>query len=206
MNPQEDLICQPVKMNYHLNHRLCYKKLYVSPRYSLAEETTHFWNTKAANYHQILVAAKKFNMPIRDAIKYRLKYLKEQLVAWSDYIKATDGRRALPSMDVQQIIKEGVALSSRLLLKPNPHRTEGAVTDRMIEEANATPFPNIIELDRGFCCCPFHEDKRPSMYYGARRNIMTCPVCDLKLGPISFIMKRDDLSFIQAVRHLVRVG
>lgn len=50
--------------------------------------------------------------------------------------------------------------------------------------------------------CPFHNDRRPSFYVSASKNICKCFACGEGGTPISFIMKIEKVSFSEAIRVL----
>lgn len=52
--------------------------------------------------------------------------------------------------------------------------------------------------------CPFHTEKTPSFMVNADKQIFRCFGCGEGGNVFSFIMKRENLSFPEAVRHLAR--
>lgn len=52
------------------------------------------------------------------------------------------------------------------------------------------------------CCCPFHEEKTPSFFVNTSRNTYHCFGCGEHGSPIDFVMKKESLSFVEAVRKL----
>lgn len=52
------------------------------------------------------------------------------------------------------------------------------------------------------CCCPFHEEKTPSFFVDVNRNTYHCFGCGEHGSPIDFVMKMDNLNFVEAVRKL----
>ena len=53
--------------------------------------------------------------------------------------------------------------------------------------------------------CPFHEDRHlGSFVVHPRSNTFRCFACDAKGGPVEFIMKHENLSFLDAIRYLGR--
>jgi len=50
--------------------------------------------------------------------------------------------------------------------------------------------------------CPFHDDKRPSMYVSPTKQIFKCFACGAGGDAIGFVMKYEKLSFMEAVRML----
>ena len=53
--------------------------------------------------------------------------------------------------------------------------------------------------------CPFHDDRHlGSFVVHPRSNTFRCFACDAKGGPVEFIMKHENLSFLDAIRYLGR--
>lgn len=76
------------------------------------------------------------------------------------------------------------------------------ISPEMIERAKEYPFENLIEVKRGMALCIFHDDHNPSM--GIKNNYYHCFACGAKGDVIAFAMKRDALSFTEAVRWLTQ--
>lgn len=74
------------------------------------------------------------------------------------------------------------------------------ITQDMIQAAKDYPFEELIELKRGYACCPFHEEKNPS--FRVKNNKAWCYGCNEGWDTIAFVMKKDGLSFQEAVRRL----
>ena len=52
------------------------------------------------------------------------------------------------------------------------------------------------------CCCPFHEDKSPSFFINPHTNTYHCFGCGENGDAISFVMKKEGLTFTEAVRKV----
>jgi DNA primase len=52
--------------------------------------------------------------------------------------------------------------------------------------------------------CPFHEDKSPSFYVSPAKNICKCFACGEGGTPVHFIMKHEQLTYIEALKHLAK--
>lgn len=50
--------------------------------------------------------------------------------------------------------------------------------------------------------CPWHDDRRPSMQVNAERQSWKCWVCDIGGDVFSFLMRRENLNFPEALRML----
>ena len=52
--------------------------------------------------------------------------------------------------------------------------------------------------------CPFHDDRTPSFYVSPSKNICKCFACGEGGSPIHFIMKHEQLSYVDALKHLAK--
>lgn len=52
--------------------------------------------------------------------------------------------------------------------------------------------------------CPFHSDKNPSFYVSHSKNICKCFSCGEGGDPIHFIMKHEQISYMEAIRWLAK--
>ncbi len=50
--------------------------------------------------------------------------------------------------------------------------------------------------------CPFHDDKTPSFFVSPTRNICKCFACGEGGTPVGFIMKHEQLSYVEALKYL----
>lgn len=79
---------------------------------------------------------------------------------------------------------------------------KAGITDDMIEQARNYPFEELHLFKRNMAICPFHNDRNPSM--SLKNNRVRCWACmDKSMDTIEFVMKKDGLSFRDAVRKLV---
>lgn len=64
-------------------------------------------------------------------------------------------------------------------------------------------YTELRRQGRGFVCvCPFHDDRRPSLQINPDRQIWKCWVCDIGGDVFSFVMKKESVSFPEALRML----
>lgn len=103
----------------------------------------------------------------------------------------------MPEVMLKDAQDERIALVRSLQVAP-----KGDVTDDMVEQARNVDVRSLIEFKHGKVACPFHEDKHPSAYYGARSKRLVCPVCNDTWDSIRLTMKFQDLSFYEAVKYL----
>ena len=52
--------------------------------------------------------------------------------------------------------------------------------------------------------CPFHEDKTPSFYVSPAKNICKCFSCGEGGTPIHFIMKHEQMAYVDALKYLAK--
>ena len=64
-------------------------------------------------------------------------------------------------------------------------------------------YMELRRQGRGFVAvCPFHDDRRPSMQINPDRQTWKCWVCDIGGDVFSFVMKRENVTFPEALRML----
>jgi DNA primase len=52
--------------------------------------------------------------------------------------------------------------------------------------------------------CPFHDDKTPSFYVSPAKNICKCFACGEGGTPLHFVMKLEQLSYVDALKYLAK--
>jgi len=76
------------------------------------------------------------------------------------------------------------------------------ISKEMIQMAKDYPFEKLIEIKRNkMSCCPFHEDKTPS--FSIKNNRGHCFSCGWSGDTLAYLMKKDGLSFGDAVKRLI---
>lgn len=88
----------------------------------------------------------------------------------------------------------------RRTMRPEASQGKGGLTAEMIERARAFNFPDLYPFSRNMARCPFHDDKTPSM--SLKNNRARCWGCNESWDPIAFVMKKEGLTFVEAVRSL----
>lgn len=143
----------------------------------------------------------KDEFPLEDRKRMRLSHLEyEYKTAVSDFEKAcidlakqeTDNTEK--AEQAEKKIKQ-VTFSTKIVLGYD----EGITKDQ-IEKARDYPIDNLIEARRNMTKCPFHHDKTASMYL--KNNFFHCFGCGANGDTIDLLMKRDGLSFKEAVIKL----
>ncbi len=80
---------------------------------------------------------------------------------------------------------------------------------RIIESANivevVSDFVSLRKAGADYKgLCPFHADRRPSFSVSPARNICKCFSCGEGGSPLHFIMKHEQLSYVEALRYLAK--
>lgn len=76
-----------------------------------------------------------------------------------------------------------------------------ALTEAEIALAKQYPLASLIENKHGMALCPFHKESRPS--FNIKNNFYYCHGCGEHGDVIRFVMKRDSLTFPEAVKKLL---
>ncbi|NDV68056.1 DNA primase [Dysgonomonas sp. 25] len=81
--------------------------------------------------------------------------------------------------------------------------------DRIINAADivdvVSQFVNLKRRGVNYVgLCPFHEDKTPSFYVSPSKNICKCFSCGEGGTSVHFIMKHEQLSYVEALRYLAK--
>lgn len=74
------------------------------------------------------------------------------------------------------------------------------ITPERIALARQYPIDRLLQVRQGMARCPFHRDKTASM--DVRKNFYHCYSCQQHGDVIDLVMKRDQLSFKQAIEYL----
>lgn len=138
--------------------------------------------------------AYKLNKEIySDFLRIEKKYNDFELWFFKKIIKIWKGER-LDEM-IKEIKKIKFALSQ-------PKKTKGGVSKQQIEMARQRDIEDFIEPrpKKHFSICPFHSEQKPSFY--TKRGWGFCFGCGWKGDVIKFLMERDGLTFIEAVKRL----
>ena len=109
--------------------------------------------------------------------------------------------RLLTGEKLQALVKEIVKHQGEIIsLK---HNGAGRISEIDTIQAKAHPFTDLLEFRNKQTLCPFHSDKDPSMHFYPDSNTVHCFSCNKSWDTIGFIMERDNLSFVGAVRWLI---
>lgn len=90
----------------------------------------------------------------------------------------------------------------RMLPLPKDYKNN-RIPDWQIKDAINYPLDQLIEVKRNKAICPFHDDKHPSM--SVNGNLYYCFACGAKGNTVGYIMRLQNLSFIDAVKSLLKL-
>jgi hypothetical protein len=77
------------------------------------------------------------------------------------------------------------------------------ITDETIQRAKEYPFEQLIKFNRAKkALCVFHREKHPSLSLNLKTNRIKCFGCGINYDPIEYLMKTQNLSFIESVKYL----
>jgi hypothetical protein len=138
--------------------------------------------------------AEKLNMEVHDDLVAIHKLKSDEFSTWfaEQIIKVWKGNK------LEELIKKIKHLKG-FLMKPK----KGEITDEEIENSRHYDFRILLpDADNRSQMghCPFHPDKKPSFY--VRNGWGYCFGCGWHGNAIDFLMKRDGLSFREAVKKL----
>ncbi|AAR35543.1 molecular chaperone [Geobacter sulfurreducens] len=163
-----------------------------------------------------LQAARDMGVPERYAVMRRLAFLQPQIKHLEREIwgarRRTDRSRDLlikalseslirdQEKELRPMKREATALLNHVNGKETV-QAPGGITQEMIDQARQYPITSIIEFSKGrYRCCPFHEDRNPSM--ALYENHVHCFVCNRTWDSISATMALDGVTFREAVLAL----
>ena len=137
----------------------------------------------------------------REAVaSMRIRYLAERLEEdLSHYAETGDRFSLFWAIDIFQEI----AYIKKKITFVKSKKTTNGITDEMIQVARETDVRMVVDFPKGrnaYAWC--HDDKSPSLFYGNRTNRAVCPVCNESFSAIDVLIKRDGMSFVDAVRSL----
>ncbi len=163
-----------------------------------------------------LQAARDMGVPERYAVMRRLAFLQPQIKhlereIWGARRRMERSRDPLikalseslirdQEKELRPLKREATALLNHVNGKETL-QAPGGITPEMIEQARQYPITSIIEFSKGrYRCCPFHEDRNPSM--ALYENHVHCFVCNRTWDSISATMALDGVTFREAVLAL----
>jgi hypothetical protein len=164
----------------------------------------------------IIATAKDFGVPTRYAIMRRLAFLQPRIKDLEREIWVAEQRMKRSSDLLVKALTESLITDHAKALRPlkleatallnhlngrEAAAVVGRITPEMIDLARQYPITSIIDFSNGrHSCCPFHEDKNPSM--ALYDNHVHCFVCNRSWDSISATMELDGVNFREAVLAL----
>ena len=163
-----------------------------------------------------LQAARDMGVPERYAVMRRLAFLQPQIKylereIWGARRRMDRSRDPLikalsesfirdQEKELRPLKREATALLNHVNGKETV-QVSGGITQEMIDQARQYPITSIIEFSKGrYRCCPFHEDRNPSM--ALYENHVHCFVCNRTWDSISATIALDGVTFREAVLAL----
>ncbi len=163
-----------------------------------------------------LQAARDMGVPERYAVMRRLAFLQPQIKhlereIWGARRRMDRSRDPLikalsesfirdQEKELRPMKREATALLNHVNGKETV-QAPGGITPEMIDQARQYPITSIIEFSKGrYRCCPFHEDRNPSM--ALYENHVHCFVCNRTWDSISATMALGGVTFREAVLAL----
>jgi predicted DNA-binding protein YlxM (UPF0122 family) len=160
---------------------------------------------------KIEAACKLFEMPIEFGLNGRKRFLQDRLNLKKDSFREMTTFLIDANEETKEFVFDSLKKTNREityiekeLKRLNNYQPltdiKSNITPDMIERAREYPISNLIEVKRNKALCPFHNDHNPSL--GIKNNRYHCFACGEKGDPIDFVIKRDGVSFQEAVKWL----
>ena len=165
--------------------------------------------------------------PARRGLKAQLKFLKQKIrdinlqqeeyyesrivnIPWQERNefqdesdREFDQMRAKVSSKIKTIMFN-LSHLDELAGKTKP-RVMGGVAEADVARAKEIPITNFIQVDKsGFTKCPFHNETSASFKVYKDQNSWWCYSCNSGGTIIDFIMRSNNLSFLDAVKFLLK--
>ncbi|ABK97851.1 CHC2 zinc finger domain-containing protein [Pelobacter propionicus] len=163
-----------------------------------------------------LQAARDMGVPERYAVMRRLSFLQPQIKHLEREIWGARRRMERSHDPLSKALTESFIRDQEKELRPLKREAKtllnhvngketvqapGGISPEMIDQARQYPITSIIEFSKGrYRCCPFHEDRNPSM--ALYENHVHCFVCNRTWDSISATMALDGVTFREAVLAL----
>jgi len=127
-------------------------------------------------------------------------------------------RLDLQKMMIEQATEEPRRVIKRIVQRQQhmltPAKKQGGVTEREIEQAREYPIEDMIStrvfkasgkwIGNAHCPLTGHEGEKTPSFYIDKHNRYKCFGCHGKGDAIDFVMQRDGVDFIRAVKSLVK--
>jgi len=116
-------------------------------------------------------------------------------------------RAELPELALTKIAANEQPDHFKSILQTLRKWASGDKTELNIAKAKAYPLEDIfrqygLESRHGAIRCPFHKDDTPSLSVDRKTNRWKCWGCGESGDSIDFIMKKEGLNFVEAIKRL----
>ena len=164
---------------------------------------------------KIIETASSWGIDHKTAIKTRMRYLlrsigevKDEIRHWNEMIWNLEDQAAITLLNrrIERLDKKQRGFNIRIKNLEQDHQVSiNSITSAEIEAARAFPIMDLLadRIKNKKVLCPFHDDHNPSA--SIKNNKLRCWVCSKSWNPIDYLMEKDGLSFIEAVRYLGRI-
>ncbi len=164
---------------------------------------------------KIVETANQFGIDPETAIKTKMRYfrqsideIKDDIRHWNEIIWGLEDQAAITLLNrrIERLDKKQRGFSIRIKnLEQDQQVSINGITSEQIEAARAFPIMDLLadRMKNKKVLCPFHDDHNPSA--SIKNNKLRCWVCSKSWNPIDYLMEKDGLSFIEAVRYLGRI-
>ena len=153
------------------------------------------------SYYNLLIEADKNGLDRYVVIKDRIKELTKNIKKFTkDYNSSAD------TLNAYFIHRQRMKCINEIQFLEG-HKNipiESKITDEDIYKANQYPIEQLIDFNRyGKSLSWCHDDRSPSLSLWKGKNKARCFVCGITFRPIDVLVKRDNYSFIEAVKSLL---
>lgn len=101
-----------------------------------------------------------------------------------------------------KILREILKCQNEIFYMKHP-MSDDHYTETDLEQARAYPFSELHEFRGKNAWCPFHQGKTMALRHYPEGNTVHCFACGKSWDTIGFLMERDGLTFVKAVRMLL---
>lgn len=123
-------------------------------------------------------------------------------VQMRDY-DSDDPWREILQDNIDGLLKKKARYKSLL---PGKKATGSSITDEDIQKARCVPIDSLLQFNNnGFTCCPFHNEKTPSLKLYKGQNHAYCFGCSKSIDSIAIVMHLKGIDFISAVKYLIGI-
>jgi hypothetical protein len=143
--------------------------------------------------YEILDEIEVLEKKLEDENSYYLKLFKQDLPYWF---------RSLSWERIQVLKKKLSELKMSLEMIKRIKKGNG-ISEDIIQKAKQVSWEKLLKVRNGMALCPFHKDTRPS--FSVQKGYGHCFGCGWTGDQIAFLMKRDNLSFKEAVEKLAGI-